>query len=342
MSDSSSWSLQLGRWFRVHVRVHALFVVVAVFALFLSTSHRDDAIACGALSAAILFLSVLAHELGHCAAALRVGGSAEAITIGPLGGLGYPEVPRESQPELITALAGPLMNLGILLLTLPVMAATDISVSMLLNPIVPGALIDGAWWEVGLKLTFWINWLLLTVNLLPAIPFDGARMLRTLLWPALDYRTAGLVAVRISKLTALGMCLLAWVVRDWQSADALPAWVPLVLLAMLVYFSAQQEGTRLDATEWDEELSSYDFSQGYTSLERGSEPARRAGSSLRRWLETRRELRRRRRQWQEHEEERQVDGILIRLHETGMDSLSAKERALLDRVSARYRNRQRS
>jgi hypothetical protein len=33
---------------------------------------------------------------------------------------------------------------------------------------------------------------------------------------------------------------------------------------------------------------------------------------------------------------------LMRLHETGMDGLSAKERALLERVSARYRNRQRS
>ena len=41
----------------------------------------------------------------------------------------------------------------------------------------------------------------------------------------------------------------------------------------------------------------------------------------------------------EAEEERQVDGILSRLHAHGMDSLTADERALLDRVSARYRSR---
>ena len=61
---------------------------------------------------------------------------------------------------------------------------------------------------------------------------------------------------------------------------------------------------------------------------------------MRRWLDNRREQRQRRRQWIEQEEERQVDEILVRLHETGMNSLSAKERALLNRVSARFRNRQ--
>jgi hypothetical protein len=38
-------------------------------------------------------------------------------------------------------------------------------------------------------------------------------------------------------------------------------------------------------------------------------------------------------------EERQVDGILSRLHAHGMNSLTADERQLLIRVSARYRNR---
>jgi stage IV sporulation protein FB len=61
---------------------------------------------------------------------------------------------------------------------------------------------------------------------------------------------------------------------------------------------------------------------------------------MRQWLQNRREMRRRKRLWQEQEEERQVDSILLRLHEVGLEGLSAKERALLNRVSARYRNRQ--
>lgn len=341
MSDTSIWSLHLGRWRRLHVRVHAVLVVVAVFALFLSTSQPQHAEpGMGLLAVAILFASVLAHELGHCCAAVRVGGSADHVVLGPLGGMRYPEVPRESQPELITALAGPLVNLAILLALLPMVVMSDLSVPALVNPLAPDELIDGSWWQVALKLTFWINWVILVANLLPAFPFDGARMLRTLLWPALDYRTAGLVVVRTSRLTALALVIFAWVLRDLQSAAVLPTWVPLVLVATLIYFSAQAEAMRLEQAEWDEELMSYDFSQGYTSLERTAEQPQRPAGSLKRWLDNRREGRRRRRQWLEQEEERQVDDILLRLHEAGMDGLSAKERALLHRVSARYRSRQ--
>ena len=39
------------------------------------------------------------------------------------------------------------------------------------------------------------------------------------------------------------------------------------------------------------------------------------------------------------EEERQVDSILSRLHSEGLASLTRRERELLERVSARYRNR---
>jgi stage IV sporulation protein FB len=261
-----------------------------------------------------------------------------------LGGLGPGDVPREPYAELIKAIGGPLVNLAIHLITLPMILATGswIGLAGLLSPLEPVNLTDGAWWLVALKLTFWINWLLVAVNLLPAFPFDGARVLRSLLWPAMEYRGAAQVAVRASKLTALGLCILAWVLRDLKSADVLPAWVPLVLVAAFIYFNAQYEAARLDESDWNEELFNYDFSQGYTSLERTLDSPRRPGGSVRRWLESRRELRERRRQSQEQDEERQVDAILIRLHEAGMDRLSAKERALLNRVSARYRNRQRS
>src|SRR4051812_33959299 len=114
MNDSSNWSLHLGRWRRAHIRVHALFVAVAVFVLYLSTSGaRQESIGYGVLAVAILFFSVLAHELAHVYTALRVGGSLERIVIGPLGGLSQAEVPRESQGELIATLAGPVMNLAI-------------------------------------------------------------------------------------------------------------------------------------------------------------------------------------------------------------------------------------
>ena len=242
MSDSSTWRLNIGRWFRVPFRVHALFVAVAVFAVYLSTSDpTQNAVGYGLLGVGILFLSVLAHELGHCVAAVRLGGTPEVIVIGPLGGLGTDEPPRQFHGELITAAAGPVVNLLLLVAALPVLIGTGENIAGLLSPIEPIDLVTGAWWMVTAKLVFWINWLLLCVNLLPAFPFDGARVLRSLLCPALDYRSATHVAVRTSRLTALGVCLLAWWLADVQSAAHLAAWVPLTLLAVFIYFSAQHE-----------------------------------------------------------------------------------------------------
>lgn len=342
MSEFSSWSLYCGRWFRLHVRVHSTFILVAVFAMLLSTSRpaAEEAAGYGALGIGILLLSVLAHELGHCFAAVRVGGSPEQIMIGPLGGLLPAETPREPQPELITASAGPLVNLGILLLVMPMVWASGGQLMGLVSPFTPDKLIEGPWWVVALRLTFWVNWLLLVVNLLPAFPLDGARILRSLLLPALDYRSATQVAIRTSKLTALGVCILAYAIHDPKAQLILPTWVPLVLFALFIYLSAQQEAARLDDGQWDEDLSSYDFSQGYTSLERTLELPGRQGSPMKRWLDKRRDVRRRRREMTEQDEERQVDEILLRLHESGMQGLTSKERALLNRVSARYRNRQ--
>jgi Zn-dependent protease len=343
MSDSSSWSLPLWRWRRVQVRVHALFFVVGVFVVLLATGPGEPSgVGYGILAIAVLLGSVLAHEAGHLVAAARMGGNGDPVVIGPLGGMGHLEVPREPHAELITVLAGPLVNLAVLLAMLGVLLVAGTPVPSLLSPLAPGGLLQGPWWLVTLKLTFWVNWLLLLANLLPAFPLDGARMLRAVVWPALDYRGATLVAVRASKLTAIGLCVWAWLVRDAQSAPLLPSWVPLVLLAVLVYFSAVQESARSEESDWGDELFSYDFSQGYTSLERSSEPRRPSGGVVQRWLKNRRELRRRRRESQELEEERQVDEVLMRLHERGMDGLSDQERALLERVSARYRNRQRN
>jgi len=344
MRDFSSWSLNLGRYFGVHVRLHAFFLFFAVFALYLSTRSQDQDLGWyGALSLAILFFSVLAHEVGHCVAAFRVGGSAEQIVVGPLGGLSQPNVPHEPQHELVTALAGPLVNLLIAAVVGPVLLANGQDLVGLLHPLEPTAVIEGDAWIKAIKLTFWLNWVLFLINLLPVFPLDGGRVLRALLWPALGYRRAALAVAWGAKVAAIAMCAAAWMLGDVFQNALVPAWVALLLLAIFLFFSARQEAARLEEPDSDEELFSYDFSQGYTSLERSLEPPKPRGPSLlRRWLTRRAQIREKRRVMAEFEEERQVDSILARLHQEGMSGLTDKERALLERVSARYRNRQRS
>jgi stage IV sporulation protein FB len=345
MRDLASWSVNLGRWRGVHLRLHAFFLALAVADLYLCTRNPHHGwLPYGLALLGVLLFSVLLHEIGHAVAAQWMGGHVDQIVLWPLGGLAHPQVPREAQHELVTALAGPLVNLLICSLAAPLILTLDHEQELLglLHPLSPHGLRGGAAWFVGLKLTFWVNWVLVLINTIPASPLDGGRVMRSLLRHWLDYRTAGQVVTWAGKLAALLLCIMAW--PDWEQAptNLLPDWVVFMTLALVLFFSAKQEMARLDEADLEDELFSYDFSQGYTSLERHFDRPRRDGGAgaLRRWLAHRQEARLRKQKMIEEEEERRVDEILMRLHEGGMPGLSSKDRALLDRVSARYRNRQ--
>ena len=127
----------------------------------------------------------------------------------------------------------------------------------------------------------------------------------------------------MAQIVAVGLLIVAYLVRDSQPAALIPAWFALVLLAVFLFFSARQEESQPVEEETDSGEFGYDFSEGYSSLEHRHR--REAGRQRQRQIEA--------------DEEDRVDGILARVHERGIESLSKEERALLERVSARYRSR---
>jgi stage IV sporulation protein FB len=193
-----------------------------------------------------------------------------------------------------------------------------------------------------LKLTFWSNWVLFLVNILPALPLDGGRALCCGLRPVLsDVKATAAVARGGLIVTVIGLSIWSWLSQNPNETPLVPIWLPLSLLIIYLVFTARNEMARLDDDDRDGDLLGYDFSQGYTSLERGGEsPRRREPNVVQKWLERRREEKRRRAREIEQEEERRVDEILARVKDIGLEALSPDERALLHRVSERYRNRQ--
>ena len=89
-------------------------------------------------------------------------------------------------------------------------------------------------------------------------------------------------------------------------------------------------------------LGQYDFSQGYTSLERDEPPAPRVRrkSWWQRWLQERAAKKVQREAEQREAEEKRMDELLDKIQRHGRDSLTAEEQRFLKRVSERYRNRQ--
>ncbi len=109
-----------GRLFGVEIRLHLL---LAIPLLYFWAELRDGGAPLGArffvwvVFSVALFGSVLAHELGHCRGARRVGGEARRILLWPLGGLalvgGVEKGPRQ---EFVVTILGPAVNVALALL----------------------------------------------------------------------------------------------------------------------------------------------------------------------------------------------------------------------------------
>jgi len=335
------WSLSLGHWAGIHVRVHMFLLLSAVVSLaYMSVDLYRPAF----LMLAVAVASLALHEAAHALAAIRVGGKVDNIILGPVGGLVSPRVPDEPEVQLFVALAGPIVHLSLVVVAaigLALAGSTDIL--QLLHPL-NLSLIDETepnnWLLIG-KLTLWINWMLMLLNLLPAYPFDGGPIFRAMLWPALGRRTARVVTSRAGMV--VGVLIAACALLQFSEPELnrfASVKLPLVMLGIFVFFSARQDLV----TDWGEDL--FDDVGGYRVRSDGLdllEPVELEEDGEEAVLvEHQRyhgEPHTERHQTQEAHEDDRVDDILARLHDAGINGLSAEEIAILQRASARYRQR---
>jgi Zn-dependent protease len=185
-------------------------------------------------------------------------------------------------------------------------------------------------WQVLAARFFWINWVLFLLNMLPAFPLDGGRMLQSILWWRGEFRQATLSTVFVGFVFMLIIALYGVVIDS-----VLP-----LLLALFIYATCRHQWYVLE-TGGEEPLFGYDFSQGYTSLERGEPPPPRQKrpNFVQRWLQRRAARKLQAEQEEREAEERRLDELLEKVKESGMHSLTEEERRFLTRVSSRYKNR---
>ena len=123
-----------------------------------------------ALVAAVLFfVSLLAHELGHAFQARHEGMEIDGITLWLFGGVAqFRGMFPSAGAEFRIAIAGPLVSLVL-----------GVGLRRRRRAIAGLEEVDGVVAWLG-----YINLLLLVFNLLPALPLDGGRVLRSALWAA--------------------------------------------------------------------------------------------------------------------------------------------------------------
>jgi len=178
---------------------------------------------------------------------------------------------------------------------------------------------------------FYLNWVLFLLNvLLIGYPLDGGRMLQSILWNYVGFRQATLVVIFTGFVTMFVVGLASIVTNE----------LLILCLAAFIFVSCKNQWIILE-TGGEDALFGYDFSQGYTSLERDQPPAPapRRPSWWRRWLQRRAARKILREQETREADERRLDELLEKVQRQGISSLTDEERRFMKRVSDRYRNR---
>ena len=200
-------SMRIARLAGIPLGIHPLWlVVVGLITWSLGANYypaRVDGIqpgaayALGLISALLLFTSIVLHELGHSLVARRYGIEIQEIDLWLLGGVAVmKEGPRHPEEELRFALAGPAVS--VVIAALFALLALALSGSSLVEL------------QAVAEYQAVINTLIVGFNLLPALPLDGGRVARALLWLRTgDKARATIVAAAASRAFAWGFITLA-------------------------------------------------------------------------------------------------------------------------------------
>ena len=193
-------SLKLGRIWNIPIGLHtSWFLIFILLTWSLTAGYFPQEypqlsgltyVILGLVTSLLLFVSVLAHELGHSFVALRNNIGVKSITLFIFGGVAQlKQEPNSPGAEFRIALAGPLVSLTL-------------------------AIIFGSLWLIGESIPtisassrylMRINFMLAGFNMIPGFPLDGGRILRALVWWVTnDYRKANRVAVFSGQLIAFG------------------------------------------------------------------------------------------------------------------------------------------
>lgn len=121
----------------------------------------------GALTAIMLFVSVLLHELGHSIVARRYKIPVKSITLFIFGGVAQiTSEPPKASAEFWIAIAGPIVSLLLALLF-----GFLQTVFLTFSPVL-----------ALMKYLAFINGILVLFNLIPGFPLDGGRVFRAVVW----------------------------------------------------------------------------------------------------------------------------------------------------------------
>lgn len=348
------FSLPLGQLRGVRVRLSVLFLIAMAALMW-----RLGDLSLGLLACAVLLLSVVLHQLAQLFVTQAIGKAPSDVVLWPLGGLTTQASEARFPIQVQVQIAGLVVNLVIATICVfQLRQMTDTLGS--LNPldVFPRSITIGATGLLSavadnsseplavsaVRMIYFSNMMLLCVNLLPVIPFDVGRILRSFLSERYDTIEVDDVMLRLALVISL-VGLIAGFIFDQSSVVALASFVLMIHVhevglrsaAHQAYFLASNSEDEMDEFSDLEGFESYQSHSSVTGEEADTDELIARSNMRDRRIDRRESEQRLREAAERRHEEEQVDAILKRIHHDGRESLTPFELQLLRKVSLRYR-----
>lgn len=369
MRDQTDWSFSIGTWFGVPIRIHMFVLLFAVLSI--SLAWQFDGPGGSVVSPAALpfaiglawLVALVLHEVGHILASAHLGGEIRSATVLPWGS-DFEASNGPGWSRVFIYLAGPAANLFVAAFLTAILIAFRKEA-----PISPGffnllapeqLLLNNNTLDDFVRLVIYANWLMAMLNLVPAFLFDGGFICFSLMQSAWPLRSTEKLILHCSLITQVFAVMLfaaAIVSQAGANTEVLPAWLGLSLFSVVLLFASrtfppQLKGASASPSAHDSSFRTSPNEEVYLSenserfmeimsFDDDGEVELEDEESLSRWLKERQLERVEQARENEANEEKLADQILEKVHRSGIDSLTTEEKAVLQRVSVRFRNRQR-
>lgn len=249
-------SIHLGKIFGIPIGLdYSWFLIFALLTWTLATGYFPKEFSgwptaeywlVGAITAILLFVSVLLHEIGHSVVALRYKIPVRKITLFIFGGVAQIATePPHAMSEFWIAIAGPLVSFTLAgIFGLLQQAFTGISPFLALA-----------------KYLAYINGTLGLFNLIPGFPLDGGRVFRAIVWGVThNFRRATLIAANTGRVIAFLFILVGfWQLFSGNIAGGL--WI-----AFIGWFLENAAHAQVGQQKFNDLLENHPVSQAMTRM----------------------------------------------------------------------------
>jgi len=205
----------------------------------------------GAISAVLLFASVLLHELAHSFVAISRGLPVHSITLFLFGGVSNLTADsKDPRTEFLIAIVGPLTSFAIA-------GAALVLANLPFDE------------RIGVVLTYLsvVNALLGVFNLIPGFPLDGGRVFRSIIWRATgSVRRATEIAASVGQLVGFGF--VAWGILGVFDGDLLGG----LWTAAIGLFLQNAAGSSVQQLAIEQRLGTVRVRDAFTPDDRAASP----------------------------------------------------------------------